>query len=294
VVLARASTAAIALRIPVAGFGAQDLAVAADGTIAWLAPSDPRGCAQAAYTQTVYVASFAEPTPRALTGPGAPCAFGSSPSSSHGAMAIAAGRVVYPAGESYAVTDPGGGAHLVSELPANSNGPGPIAFDGHTLYAVRTDCDAERLLAVDVDAAGPPPPAALQYGYPVSCPVAPAGSSRARLSPRGVTVRVSCPAGCRGTLRLTQEHRRNERLAGRREVSGRGTLTARVPLARYAAGLAGCGGGLRLRAYLDQTVYPAAQRTTRSIQWLGLVRVSAAGRCRRLAAPPFQFPLRYR
>jgi hypothetical protein len=71
-------------------------------------------------------------------------------------------------------------------------------------------------------------------------------------------------------------------------------VTARVPLARYAAALAACPGGLRLRAYLDQTLFSSVDHTGRAIQTVGFVRVSGNGRCRRLPAPRFRFPLRYR
>jgi hypothetical protein len=45
--------------------------------------------------------------------------------------------------------------------------PGGV-FDGRTLYAIRSDCDADRLLAIDVDAPGP---ALSRSGLePLSCP----------------------------------------------------------------------------------------------------------------------------
>lgn len=283
VVLARADTGAVLLRAPVGGLGADDLTVGEDGSLVWARrtaiPGAP-GCGV-----TLYAASLAEPAPRALTDPATPC-----PSVlSSGELASTAGRVVYAWGAGWAVTGGATPAHAIAELPASTSAT--VAFDGQRAYATSAACDADRLLAVDVDAAGPAPaPPRLPYDQS-PCPVTRTSASGVRLGvSRRVGLTLSCPRGCRGTIRLVQEHRGKERLAGSTPVAGQGALAARVVVARYAAALAGCGNGLRLRATLDQRLGSSGAGVVVR-QSLGLLRARSAGACRRIAAPPFATPL---
>ena len=222
VVLARATTGEVLMRTPAPGFGADDIGLASDGTIAWVAQTGPRGC-----TSTLFAASAAVPAPRPVSGPGTPCPFGANPSAAHGAIAVAGGRVVYPAGSAYAILDGSATGHTIGELPVGGATPGPIAFDGRTLYGMRGDCDGVDLLAVDVSVPGTPPAAIAPDGP--ACPAGLRGSTRRRLDPgtHSLTIPLSCPAGCHGTLRLVQQRRLRERGAGRVEISGRGTFVAR-------------------------------------------------------------------
>ena len=284
VVLADALTGTVLLRIPTAGhLGADDLAVGADGTLAWIAEARFPGCAG-----VLFAASVAQPAARELSGPQTPCPFGAGSHSGHGAIAIAGGRVVYPSSPAFAVTDGSGTGNLVADLPALNGAAGPIAFDGRTLYGVRNDCDADRLLAADVTAGGPAPTAVTAPDGP-DCPAARTGSAHLRLDrTHAVRVTLACPAGCRGTLRLVQQRGARERVAGQREVGGRGALSVRVQLAPYAAGLAACAGGLRVRATLYRDALPLPARNPRTALALGVLRVRSTGRCRHGAGPGFE------
>jgi hypothetical protein len=101
-------------------------------------------------------------------------------------------------------------------------------------------------------------------------------------------VKLGCPAGCHGTLRLVQQRALRERVAGLRDVSGRGAFTARVQLPRWAAGLAACGRGVRLRATLYRAALPAVTRAPRTPLDLGVLRVRSAAPCRHIAGPAFE------
>jgi hypothetical protein len=286
VVLARASTGAVLLRAAVGGYGVQGLGVGDDGTVAWISASAATGC-----QGTLYAISIARPEPRALTGAGTPCPFGSYPGDDADIVDVVGERVVYPSTSGWAISDGGGGARVVAGIPTGDGGTGQIAFDGRTLYGVTRDCDAERLLAVDVDEPGSAPRGAARPAFPQPCPVALEGSARLRVgTPRTATVRLRCPIGCHGALRLIQQHGVMERVAGSADVLGRGTITARVPLARYAAGLAACGNGLRVRAaFFQQPVRTAyAPRVRHPVS---VLRLRAAGPCRRRPAPPFAPPI---
>jgi hypothetical protein len=283
VVLARATTGEVLMRAPVPGFGADDIGLGSDGTVAWVAQTGLRGC-----TSTLFAASAAVPAPHPVTGPNTPCPFGANASALHGAIAVAGGRVVYPASSTYATLDGSGTGHTIGELPVGGATPGPIAFDGRTLYGVRSDCDGDHLLAVDVSVPGTPP-AAIAPDGPI-CPATLRGSTRRRLDPRthNLTVPLSCPAGCHGTLRLVQPRRLRERVAGRIEVSGRGAFVARLQPARFVTALAACGSGVRLRATLYRDHLSAVTEYPRTALQLGVLRVRVSGRCRHVAAPAFE------
>jgi hypothetical protein len=270
------------MRAPVSGSGPEDIGLGSDGTIAWITHAIRRGC-----TGLLAVASAAQPVPRTLAAPELPCPFGTDAYASHGSLAVAGGRIVYPSSPAYAVVD-AGGARTVGELIATNGAPGPIAFDGRTLYGVRSECDGDRLLAVDVTVPGTPPAAIAPDGP--DCPAALRGSTRRRLDPRthGLTVPLSCPAGCRGTLRLVQVRRLRERVAARTDISGRGALTVRLQPARFVTALAACGNGVRLRATLYRDHPPVGSEYPRQPLQLGVLRVRSSGRCRQVAGPPFQ------
>ena len=161
------------------------------------------------------------------------------------------------------------GAHTVGEPIAPNGAPGPIAFDGRTLYGVRGECDGHRLIAVDVTVPGTPPAAVAPDGP--ARPVALRGSAKRRLDPRthSLTVPLACPAGCRGTLRIVQQRGLRERIAARVEVSGRGALRIRLASRRYVTALAACGTGVRLFAKLYRDQLPAATASPRTPLALG-------------------------
>ena len=120
---------------------------------------------------------------------------------------------------------------------------------------MRSDCDADRLLAVDAGATGPLP-GARPAPHDGICPVRRSGSAPVRIDSKGrARIALRCPAGCRGTLRLVQQRPKNrERLVGRASYDARaGTVVVRTKIADYARRLAGCRGGLRVIAL----VHPA-------------------------------------
>jgi hypothetical protein len=200
-----------------------------------------------------------------------------------GPIAIAGGHVLYPVRGGYAVSDLQGAAHLVGDLPVEI---AQIAFDGRTLYGVRARCHDELLLAVDttVPASAPlpvAPPPSLQ-----TCPVRRAGSGRVRVAvDRRVSIRVRCPSGCRGTLRLVQQRRgRRERRIGSAEFvrSDGASFVVRPRIARYARALAGCRGGLRAVAQVH--------RPNDGATGLGAYRILSRSSCRRTGGPAFAAP----
>jgi hypothetical protein len=150
-----------------------------------------------------------------------------------------------------------------------------------TVYVVRSDCDADRLLAVDSDVPAQSPPA------PRSCPVRRSGPARLRIASDGrVTIALACAAGCRGTLRLVQQRRsRRERVVGDADYgSAASTVLVRPAIARFARALAGCPGGLRVAAVL----YPTG--SSGRGKGLGAYRITSRARCRRSGGPSFTSP----
>jgi hypothetical protein len=99
-----------------------------------------------------------------------------------------------------------------------------------------------------------------------------------------VAIRVRCPIGCQGILRLVEQRRGGrERLVGSVEfVSRGGTLVLRPRIARYARALAGCPGGLRVAAVVH--------RNGDGTKGLGPYRLISRGRCRRTGGPAFAPP----
>jgi hypothetical protein len=281
VVLARAATGRVLRRIAVPSFGPEDLAVGADGSLVWIATSGRRGCS------ALYAVSADRPAPRALTGVASPCAFGSDGFSGQSTLAIAGGRVVYPSSPRWVLADGAGGAKPIAGI-AIGMPAGLIAFDGRTLYAVRAGCDADRLLALDVDAPGALPTGPAYPPDNSTCPVTRTGPDRLRVSTlRRVRIRLHCPNGCHGELRLVQQRRYRERIAGRLRTGGRGTLTVHVPLARYAAALASCPSGLRVAARFHRFTATSARAGSPFGQELGVLRLRAAGPCRPGRGPRF-------
>lgn len=202
-----------------------------------------------------------------------------------GAVAVAGGRAVYPVGGGYAISNLQGAAHLVEELAVDTILPAPIAFDGRTLVGVRERCHDELLLAVDTNVVAAAP---LPIAVPPStqtCPVRRAGSGRVRVAPDlRVSIRVRCPKGCRGTLRLVEQRRGSrERLIGSVDyASAGGSFVLRPRIARYARALAGCRGGLRAVAKVHHT----GDRT----KGLGVYRILSRTRCRHTGGPAFKAP----
>ena len=264
-VAVRAPTAAVLLRAP----GARSrYALGTDGTIV---TADFGGCSM----RVVTLEPLAQRTTQLPAGlcPGL-----------LGDVAVAGGRAVYPVGGGYAVSDLRGAAHPV-ELGVDAVGAAPVAFDGRTVYGVRKRCHDELLLAVDtaVPVVTPlplAPPPSLE-----TCPVRRrAGSGRVRVAPdRRVSIRVRCPAGCRGTLRLVEQRRgRRERVIGSRDfVSAGGSFVLRPRIASFARSLAGCGGGLRAVAQVHRD---------NSTKGLGTYRILSRSRCRRAGGPAFAAP----
>ncbi len=275
-VLARGATGQILLRIPLGGLPAQ-LGVGADGTVVFSLQADA-SCA-------LYVASTATPAVRRLA---LPSAGGLCPSPAieprgQTRIAVVGERVVYQALSGYGVTDLRGRAQALGDATAPATIAGGIAFDGRTVFAVRSRCSEDLLLALDSDVAaqGAPPP---QGQTRAPCVIRRAGPSRLRASRDGVVrVPIRCGStGCRATLRLVQQRSgRAERLIASAGFarSGRGTVVTRMRLPRYARELAGCDRGLLVRAVL----WPFSEHS----RGLGSYRIVSPARCRRGGGPPF-------
>ncbi len=212
-VVARAATGQVLLRTPLDRVPYQ-LGLGADGTV--VLPDFP--------TCAMRVVSPAAPAPRpfSLTFPqGALCLSESTPGRVRTAVSVAAGRVAYAAipFSGYAVSDLQGTAHPLAEASLrDGNVLSPTAFDGRTVYVVRSDCDADRLLSVDADVVGTAARAAV--GRP--CPVRRVSSGSMRVQRDGrVSIRLRCARGCHGTLRLVQQRSGGrERLVGRVSYGG--------------------------------------------------------------------------
>jgi len=250
------------------------IGLGADGTVALNTLADI-GCG-------LRVFGLAATAPRRLQLPRGLC-----PHVSFGALtlALSGGRIAYrtltAGGTGLAVTDLAGAAHPLGELGLSPQ-PSPIAFDGRTVFVVRPDCEGDALLAIDADATAPP-------ARRRPCSVRRSGSGPLRIA-RDRTIRVSlrcpagCPAGCRGTLRLVQQRGSRERVVGGLAfVSGRQRFALHPRIARYARALAGCRGGILVKAVLF------AHAGTRSS--LGRYRLVSRSPCRRSGGPPFTAPL---
>jgi hypothetical protein len=269
VVLLDVDTQQLLLRIPLGGF-VYGIGLGADGTIAL---PDITTC-------SIRVLSPAAPAIRAVPLPAGLCPQALL------SIGVAGDRVVYQADGGYAVSDLQGDAHWLADGAGSGS---PIAFDGTTAYVLRKDCDADHLLAIDVDAAGAPPP---HPAHALStCRVRRSGASQLRISASGhLKLGLRCPAGCRGTLRLVQQRGGHlERLAGSADYAqSAGTRALAATVAPFARALAGCAGGMHVRAVL----YPAADEDVVSKRrTLGSYVLSSRSRCRRSGGPPFAAPL---
>ncbi len=281
VIVARAATGQVVLRVPLSNAMFVTWALAPDGSIVFVDGS----CAMS-------VASPAAPVARTFAlAPGLCPAIGpvSAP------MGFAGGRVVYAASNSaaggarFAVTDLQGAAHA---LAATSSGPAgslpQTALNGATAYVVRIDCDADRLVALDIDATPSVAPASQSTGE--RCPVRRAGSSRLRVT-RRMTVRIAlrCPHGCRGTLRLVEQRRgRRERPIGQAPyATPGGTVVVRPRIAGYARARAGCAGGLRVAAIVHPIGAHNGPPTSDLGRGLGTFVIVSKSRCRRAGGPAF-------
>jgi hypothetical protein len=274
IVVARGATGQVLLRAPIPEYPYQ-VGLGADGTVAYTGVSCGIG-----------VASPAAPALRAVKLPPALCPHSGSARS----LAVAGGRLVFGASTGYAITDLQGAARpLAGATPRNASVASPVAFDGRTVFVVRPDCDADRLLAIDADAAAGPLPAQVRER---SCPLRRAGAGRLRVGRDGrVRIALRCADGCRGTLRLVQQRRgHRERLIGAAPYShGPGTAVARPAIARYARALAGCPGGLLASAVLFAS---HGAPTTPGPRGLGAYRITSSAHCRRSGGPPFTSPRR--
>ncbi len=282
IVVARAETGQVLLRAPLPGDPFVFSALASDGTVVFITGS----CAMSVVSPSAAV-------PRTFALPAQLCpVIGADPS----ALSVAGGRVVYaatstgsPLADRYAVTDLQGAAHALAEISTGPrSAPSQTAFDGRTAYVVRIDCDADRLLAIEADAATALPPAIRTTAE--RCPVRRASSARLRIARDGrVKIVLRCAHGCRGTLRLVQQRRgRRERLVGQAHyLSAAGSVVIRPRIARYARSLAGCSGGLRLAAI----VHPIGDRTGPATsdlgRGLGAFTLLSRSPCRSTGGPAF-------
>jgi hypothetical protein len=274
IVVARGSTGQVLLRTPIPEYPYQ-VGLGPDGTVAYTGIF----CA-------IGVASPAAPTLRAIKLPTGLC----PQSASSRSLAIAGGRIVYAANTGYAITDLQGTnvRPLAEPERRGSSVRSAVAFDGRTVFVLRADCDTDRLLAVDSDAAAAPLPTYEQH----RCPLRRAGSGRVRVARDGrVRIALRCTEGCRGTLRLVQQRRgRRERLvAEARYAHGPGTVVVRVKIASYARALAGCGGGLRATAIV---FFTRTSPRTSAQRGIGAYRLTSSARCRRSGGPAFTAPRR--
>jgi hypothetical protein len=275
IVVARGATGQVLLRAPIPSYPYQ-FGLGADGTVAFTG----LGCA-------IGVVSPAAPVLRAIKLAPQLCPYSASGRS----LALSGDLVVLGASTGYVASDLQGAARpLADARPRGGNVKSPVVLAGRTAYVLRPDCDADRLLAVDVDApAGPLP--TTDSGLGQACPLRRAGTSRPRVAGGRVRIALRCAHGCRGTLRLVQQRRgRRERLIGQAAYShGPGTAVVRVPVAGYARSLAGCSAGLRANA----VVFPGgSSRYSRNQRGLGAYRIRSAARCRRTGGPPFAAPRR--
>jgi len=277
IVVARGATGQVLLRTAIPEPPPQ-IGLGADGTVAFTRLFCLMG-----------VMSPAAPAVRTFRLPADLCAYSQSSRS----LAVAGGRIVFGASTGYAISDIAGtGARPLGEAtPRGGNVASPVAFDGRTAYVIRPDCGADRLLAVDADAAAGPLPTREQT-VELACPVYRAGPRRVRAGRSGrVRIALRCPEGCRGTLRLVQRRRGGrERIVGEASyATNAGTVVVAVRTASWARALAGCPGGLVANA----VYFPArtSPRTTGQPD-PGAYRVTSSARCRRSGGPAFAKPRR--
>lgn len=259
-VIARATTGHVLARTRLNWFPVM-LGLGSDGTVVLMETVTDFPCA-------VRIVTPAAPTPRRVA-LRTPCGEWDAP------IAIAGGRFVYGSANGFGVSDLQGSAYTLAE----ASGKSPLAFDGRTAYVVRADCDADRLLAVDVNVRGTV--LSPTSSRTTACPVRRAGPALLRVANAGVRIAMRCPKGCRGTLRIVEQRSRGrERIVGdARYVAGAGRLVVRVPIARFARRLAGCSHGLRVQAVL----HPDAEQR----RGLDTYRLTSRAPCRPTAGPKF-------
>lgn len=274
-VVARGATGEILLRTALDGLPAQ-LGLGADGTVVLSLQSD--------VSCSLRVVSPGAPTVRRLE---LPVAGGLCPSPTvaprgQSTIAVVGERIVYRAVSGYGVTDLRGATHALGDANERPTIAGAVAFDGRTVFAVRSGCDGDRLLALDAGvAAGGVPPSPLRTKAP--CVIERSGAGRLRVARDGrVSLGLRCESGCLGTLRLVQQRGGHlERLVASAGFarSGAGVVVKRLRVARYARALAGCPGGLRVQAVL----WPFAEHS----RGLGSYRILSRARCHRGGGPTF-------
>lgn len=279
-VVARGTTGQVLLRVPLGDVDHPSAAgLGADGTVVTIGGLPP--CA-------LHVVSPAAPVRRTVVSPAqGPCPFASGQRS----IGVAAGRAVFGANTGYAVSDLLG---LVRPLGEGRRAAGaiasPVAFDGRLAHVVRSDCDADRLLAVDADAPAPALPA---QGGSAACPVRRSGPALLLVAgDERVRIGLRCARGCRGTLRLVQQRRGGrERLVGEARLAhAAGAVSVRPRVAAYARAIAGCAGGLRVVAKLFRAGdIHVASRLSRPPS-LGPYRLRSRSACRQAQGPAFRAP----
>lgn len=280
-VVARGKTGEVLLRAALGTVLNLGMGLGSDGTVAVNVSITP--CVMG-------VVSPAAPVLRTIALPPSLCANLGGESRGQGAIAVAGGQIVYATYSGYAVVDLHGAAHALADARLRPGRTAPVAFDGRTVFAVRSDCDADRLLAVDAGVRATSAPADTTAD---PCPLRRSGPGRLRIARDGrVTIALRCTNGCRGTLRLVQQRRGGrERLVGEADYgSAANPVLVRPRIARYARALAGCSGGLRLVARLhpvgdDQTSAGAGRG-----KGLGAYRIGSRARCRHSGGPPFTAP----
>ena len=141
-VVAGGATGQVLLRVPFGRFPLM-LGLGADGTVVLTRTVDDFPCA-------ANIVSPAAPSLRRITLAPPFCANWNAP------VAVSGRRFVYATGGGYGVSDLNGTVHPLTEANGANTGIGgsPVALDGQTAFVVRTDCDADRLLAVDASAPG--------------------------------------------------------------------------------------------------------------------------------------------
>lgn len=274
-VVARGASGEILLRAALDALPSQ-IGLAADGTAVLSLQSD--------VSCSLRIVSPVTPTLRRILLPGAGglCPSPTVALRGQSTIAVAGGRIVYRAVSGYGVSDLQGVTHALGDAASRPTIASGVAFDGRTVFAVRSDCGGDLLLALDADvAAGGRPPAPLQTKTP--CVIQRSGPGLLRVARDGrVRIGLRCVSGCLATLRLVQQRSGNlERLVGSVgfALSRHGSAVKRVRIARYARALAGCPGGLRVQAVL--------QPFNEHSRGLGSYRIRSYTRCRRRGGPGF-------